>query len=468
LELYLVRHAKALKRARFSDRDELRPLVAPGWRQAEGLRELVADVAVERLVSSPAVRCRQTLEPLARERGIPLELDRRLAEGAGVRGALELIDELDGVPAVFCSHGDLIPGLLERLMAGHPDWNSELRCEKGSVWVVEGTNGGPLRARYEAPRSADGEPAEGDPKADRSGPIAVVDLGSTSFHLLVAEPTPDGGLRRVARERVMVRLGAELAQGRRIPEAVCERALDAAALLRRTADDAKATLVVPVATSALREAENGRELAAALGEVLGRPVWILDGSEEARVIFAALRARRALGDGCTLGVDLGGGSLELAVGDERDVLWDETLPLGVARLHAAFAHSDPLRPAEIEAIRAHVRELLQPSLQQIVALAPQTCAAAGGAARALARLSQGGRTGAPLIRLTEPDLRRMAADLAPLSHDERLALPGMDARRADLVPTGALILDTLLRELALPALTVCDWGLREGVILELV
>lgn len=473
MKLYLVRHAKAEKRSR-RDPDELRKLSAAGLRQAQGLVERIPDAGPMRMLSSPAHRCRDTLEPLARSRKVPLELDCRLSEGAHAEAVINLVRSLGDVPAVLCTHRPGIERVLGYLL-GEGALEDD-RLEKGSAWLIEGEPGGPLRASYVTPLelpAAEGagpetrRPARVDPGVSR---VAILDMGSTSFHLLVSEVTPEGTLKRVERERIMLRLGAELGGDARIPPSVCDRAVEVAGQLRRVAEKAKAERLVPVATAALREAGNGRELADRIGAELGVPVWILDGEQEARVIFAALRHRLGLTDERTLGVDLGGGSLELAVGDGLDVFWETTQRLGVARLHGELVRGDPMKRRERAAIESRVRELLTPHVSKVNELDPVRCIAVGGTARALLRLwsasglrEAGGNSGASAI--SAADLGELARVLAASSHEERLDMAGMDARRADLLPTGALVLSTLLEELGYHELTVCDWGLREGVIL---
>ncbi|MDO8392576.1 MAG: phosphoglycerate mutase family protein [Actinomycetota bacterium] len=132
---YLVRHAKAGSRANWEGDDRDRPLSAAGLRQAAALAARLAPLTHGALVSSPSLRCVQTIEPLAASLGTTVLSDERLAEGAGFVGALALLSELpDG--SVLCSHGDVIPdtiGALQRrgcAFAGTPDWR------KASVWVL--------------------------------------------------------------------------------------------------------------------------------------------------------------------------------------------------------------------------------------------------------------------------------------------------------------------------------------------
>lgn len=305
--------------------------------------------------------------------------------------------------------------------------------------------------------------------ADAKLRLAVLDLGSTSFHLLVADASPTGRIDRVVRRRVMLRLGAAIADEGGIPKPIGMRAVETARALRRVAEEHGVDRLIPVATAALRDASNGAPLADSIGRALGTPVRMLSGIEEARLIFAAFRQRIPLRDGIALGIDLGGGSLELAIGDGFDVHWETTLPLGVTRLHGDLALHDPMKRREVKEIRRRVEECLEESRAEVRSRAPKLPIASGGTARALARLVEErgeGRATNGGLRVPRAALTKLADDLAEASHDERLRWPDMKRSRADLLPTGAIVLDTLVERLALRELLICDWGLREGVILE--
>jgi phosphohistidine phosphatase SixA len=465
VKLYLIRHAKAESRASWWHEDVLRPLSSDGHGEAMGLVERLDGVPIARVISSPALRCRQTVEPLAAGLGLAVEIEPRLGEGSSMSEAMALIGSLGNRPVVLCSHGDLIPGLVEKLAPGALELEGGNRVPKGSTWVFQGTLGETLRAAYlPPPRHAFGAGAEGERLR-----IGVADLGSTSFHMLVADVTPDGHMERVTREREMLRLGAAIGADGLIPPETCERAVDAARRLGRAAERAGAEQVQAIATAALRDAKNGRKLAEQLGRALNADVRILSGQEEARLIFAAFRRRVGLGDEPALGLDLGGGSLELAVGNASHLRFEETLRLGVARLHGELAPSDPMTGSESRSLRSRVEEALAPLVPRIQELAPVRCIAAGGTARALGRLLLEEEDGALRgLLVSEDQLEKLSQRLRRSTHEERLDMAGMDARRADLLPTGALILSTLVQTLRLPGLMISDWGIREGVILAAI
>jgi exopolyphosphatase/guanosine-5'-triphosphate,3'-diphosphate pyrophosphatase len=466
VKVYLVRHAKAQRRVGWEHADALRPLSPGGHDQAFGLVERFDGATVARVVSSPALRCRQTAEPIAAKFGLPVEIDPRLAEGASLSGAVSLVRSLNGDPAVLVCHGDLMPELVERLVPGALALEGGAGCPKGSTWLIQGASGARLHAAYVPPPRA----GAATPSDDTKRRIAVVDLGSTSFTLLVADATRDGHVVRIEREREMLRLGAAVAQDSKLPEELCERAVEGARRLRRVAARAGAQELFAVATSAMRDAKNGRKLAERISRALGSDVQILSGEEEARLIFAAFRRRIGLGEEYALGLDLGGGSLELAVGNSESLRFESTLRLGVTRLQGELVKTDPISTAEVRALMARDEEALDPIAGRVRALAPVRTIATGGTVRALARLVLGhGEAEAPGdlrgMLLATDDLEALARRLARSSHEERLKLAGVDEKRADLLPIGAIVLATALEALRLPGLMVCDWGLREGVIL---
>ena len=150
--LFFVRHAAAGNRQRWTDPDHLRPLTPKGWRQSSALANRLVGEGVERLVSSPYLRCTQTLEPLGEILGIPVEEHPALTEGEGGRATLLLLDELSGANAALSSHGDVIPSVILRLAEdGMELGDSIYNCKKGSVWVISVVEGVPVSARYEPP-----------------------------------------------------------------------------------------------------------------------------------------------------------------------------------------------------------------------------------------------------------------------------------------------------------------------------
>lgn len=441
-KVYLIRHAKAERLATWDGPEPLRPLTQRGMRQARELAEQLAGAGVTRIVASPFLRCRQTAAPLAARLGLRVGVDERLADGEPVAKALELLREQRANVIACFSHRAL-----------HEDLAADL-AEAG------------VEAHLVDRAAADGV----DLPARR---LAVIDLGSTSFHLLVADATPAGRLTPIHSQRVMLRLGGAIAPNGGFPEEVVQRAIDAAIELGDAARREGAEQVVVVGTAALREATNGGALARAIARELGTRVRLLSGLEEARLIFSAFRRRVWMPGGRVLAADLGGGSLELAVGDTHELFYECTLALGVARLHAQIVRSDPMTSTEVAEIRERVRSLLTPRLRHLAVHEPVACVAAGGTARALGWLVTGLRGLRPArtvnhLEIPLEELREVTARLVRSTHGARLRLPGMRRKRADLLPTGGVVLTAVAELLHLDGYTLTDWGLREGVLLDVV
>jgi exopolyphosphatase/guanosine-5'-triphosphate,3'-diphosphate pyrophosphatase len=446
VKIHLLRHAQAWKRSRWGAADHLRPLSRTGRRQAAAIARRLGKEKVVRIVSSPALRCLQSVAPLAAARELEVEIDPCLAEGEKAETALELIESLGDRSSVVCTQGNLIPEMLVELELRGLRIKGRMRCEKGSVWTLEGPKLSSARARYKAPTRR-------GRRSEETVRMAVLDLGSTSFHLVVAEVDGAGGIRRIARERVMLRLGGELMAGVLSPELV-ERSVHAARRLATIAREYGAEPVLAVATAAFRDAEGGPQLAAAIQQVTEAPVRILTGEEEARLILAAFHQRGDLVPGVNLGLDLGGGSLELALGDGAAVLWETTLPLGTVRLQREWIHSDPPTEAERSQLCDRIQGALAPHAERIRKAGPSGCAATGGSVRAMAYLiarRRGLGADFPINRmfLTRKEVSALAGELASSTHEHRLAMPGMKRERADLLPAGALVVACLLAELEL-------------------
>ncbi|HET9724279.1 MAG TPA: NUDIX hydrolase [Actinomycetota bacterium] len=148
---YLVRHGKCGSRSNWTEDDRLRPLSKAGRRQAEALVKAFRGLDVQRAISSPYVRCVQTIRPLALDRGLPVETSEALAEGAPPERALALLEETVHTPTVLCTHGDVVPAVVLHLAERGAELDGERDWKKGSVWALERRDGRVVRARYLPP-----------------------------------------------------------------------------------------------------------------------------------------------------------------------------------------------------------------------------------------------------------------------------------------------------------------------------
>lgn len=141
MTIYLVRHARAGERSSWRNDDWLRPLSGAGRSQARGLISLLRDERFDRVLSSPYVRCLETVVPIAGARRLSIEPEDALAEGGDLDAVLSLVRKHMAAGALFCSHGDVIPAVLASLAASGVDIGNDPRCPKGCTWVLEAAGG---------------------------------------------------------------------------------------------------------------------------------------------------------------------------------------------------------------------------------------------------------------------------------------------------------------------------------------
>lgn len=149
--IHLLRHCAAGDRTKWNGDDTLRPLNKKGQRQAAALAEHFGDQGIEKIITSPYTRCVESVEPLARATGAEIEVSRALEEGPRIDAAYDLVDSLVGYNAVLCSHGDVIPAVMHRLMWAGLELESRFYCSKSSVWEVGVDRGRFTTARYRKP-----------------------------------------------------------------------------------------------------------------------------------------------------------------------------------------------------------------------------------------------------------------------------------------------------------------------------
>ena len=303
--------------------------------------------------------------------------------------------------------------------------------------------------------------------------IAAIDLGTNSFHLLVVDANPDGTFRPLAKEKEMLRLGDAVAREGLVPEADVQRAVGTIARFRSLADAAGSEEVVACATSAIREADNGGEVVDRIRAEAGVEVRVITGSEEARLIFEAIRASLVLDPSPALAFDLGGGSLEVMVGDRQGLRWSQSVKLGVARVSAELVRHDPLSSGDVRRLRERFTTGLAPLAGEVAAFHPAMAVGTSGTLASLARMAAARRSGAvPLsvnqLRFTREELAAIHEQLLELPAAARAKLPGLDAGRADIIPAGSMFLLTAMELFGFEELTVGEWALREGIVLDAI
>jgi len=317
-----------------------------------------------------------------------------------------------------------------------------------------------------SPSIGDREPKGRVPGAVR---IAAIDVGSNSVRQIVADVSPDGTIAVVDEMKAAPRLGAGLEATGRLDSAAMIRAVDALRNMAVLAKKLDADRVVAVATSAVRDAENAAEFLARVKSQTGLVLRILTGEDEARLSYRSAVAHFELGESRTAVVDLGGGSLELALSFDGIVDRLVSLPLGAVRLTERFlASSDGEK--HLRALRKHVRRVIRES----VPVRPWRGArliGAGGTFTNLAGivLSRQGMESAKSVQgavVSRNDVEHVLDTLASMTMDERRKVPGLNEARADIIVAGLAVIAELIARLDVRELAVSRYGIREGILLE--
>ena len=299
------------------------------------------------------------------------------------------------------------------------------------------------------------------------GRVAAVDLGTNSTRLLVADV--DGGrIHDVARETRVTRLGEGVDDRRRLLPVPVTRVRNVLSDYRRTAESLGAERTLAIATSAVRDAENGE---AFLGEIewsYGFSTWLLSGHDEALLMFRGVTAERYLEPGTVI-VDVGGGSTELVAGGPDGVRWHDSLDIGSVRLTERFLHSDPPVEAELEACAAAVRALLAERVPDDIRHETRSAIGVAGTITSIAALALGlqdyDRDRVHGFRLTEHALEEQLRRLAAVPVDERRTMRPLDPDRAPVIVGGALIARETLAFFGLEALEISERDILDGAAL---
>jgi len=302
--------------------------------------------------------------------------------------------------------------------------------------------------------------------------LGVLDIGSNTVHLLVANARAGGRPTATTSHRSVLRLMRYLEpDGSISPEGVTGL-VDAVTQACETARAEGVDELLATATSAVREATNGEAVIAQIEEVLGQPLQVLGGETEARYTYLAVRRWFGWSAGQILLFDIGGGSLEIAAGADELPEAAASVPLGGGRMTVEFLHDDPPGEDAVERLRAHAEQTLDPVLAPFRALArPGHVVGSSKAIRSLAKLAGypvPGWSGIERMLLPRAALGSWIPRLARIPASARQELPGITADRTFQIVASAVVVHTAMRLMDVDELEVSPWALREGVLLRYI
>ncbi|WP_035775694.1 exopolyphosphatase [Arthrobacter sp. H5] len=300
--------------------------------------------------------------------------------------------------------------------------------------------------------------------------LGVLDIGSNTVHLLLVDAHPGARPVPYASHKRPLQLVAYLDgdgcitdEGQRELIAFVREAWDFA--VRHKAED-----FLAFCTSAIREAGNGSAVLERVREETSVSLQELTGDQEAAMTFQAVRRWYGWGAGSILNLDIGGGSFEMAMGEDELPEVATSVPLGAGRLTRDWLGEDPPSAKSVKQLRRHIRGTLKNAAADFKRLGePHLVAGTSKTFRSLARMAGAAPSGAgPFVRreLRLEDLRLWAKRLEAMSVSDRVNLDGVSELRAHQVLAGALVAEAALEVFKVPGMDICPWALREGLLLR--
>jgi exopolyphosphatase / guanosine-5'-triphosphate,3'-diphosphate pyrophosphatase len=298
--------------------------------------------------------------------------------------------------------------------------------------------------------------------------IAIIDLGTNTFHLLIAEGNTSG-YKIIYRDRLAVKIGMGGINDGIITESGFERAILAMQSFKNAIDGHAVNASYAFGTSALRNARNGQETADRIKAITGIDVEIISGDLEANYIYLGVRAALGLGKEKNLIIDIGGGSVEFIIADHDEIFWKQSFEIGAQRLLEKYHKHDPILPQEITQLEHYIDQKLQPLWDAINQFDPRILVGSSGTFDTLS----------DIFCLTH-DIHKSPDDSeTPLSlegfyeihHDlllktraQRMEIPGMIEMRVDMIVVACCMVKYLLEKHSFNRIRVSTFSLKEGVL----
>lgn len=301
--------------------------------------------------------------------------------------------------------------------------------------------------------------------------IGIIDLGTNTFHLLLAE-IQGGNMKIIHRERQAVRIGMGGINQHIIQEEALERALQCLRLFQKTIVQKKANRVLALATSALRSANNAKEVIRKIKKETGIEVTIISGEQEAHYIYLGIQSALDLGIEKSLIVDIGGGSVEFIICNREEIFWKQSIDIGAQRLLERYHKHDPILAEEIEQLTTHYQQALISLHVAIGTHQPITLVGSSGTFDTLSEIYCE-QSGIPFHRekqenpLTVKAFLKIHHELIIKNRAERLSIPGMIEMRVDMIVVASCLIHYLVTHFTFRKIRVSSYSLKEGVLSSL-
>ena len=296
--------------------------------------------------------------------------------------------------------------------------------------------------------------------------LGVLDVGSNTVHLQVVDTSPGARPNPTFNYKEELRLTQYIDENNLVSEEGIRKLRECIQRAIAQSASVKTQELLPFATSALREASNGEEIISSINKDFRIDLQVLTGDEEAKLTFLAARRWFGWSSGRLLVIDIGGGSLEMAVGIDETPEVATSLPLGAARLTKNFLKGDQYTDKSLRTLRDHIENKLEQVLPSLVKHQDTDRAiATSKTLRTIARLSGDWFDGNGK-NITIDAIRKISTKLSEMKESERAKLPGVSENRASQIVAGALVAESVMRNLDIKELEICPWALREGLVLK--
>ncbi len=304
--------------------------------------------------------------------------------------------------------------------------------------------------------------------------IAIIDLGTNTFNLLIADKTGDQSYHIVLETKYPAKLGkGGINSGILLPEAM-ERGIQALKMHQQTMKEYQVGKVMCIATSAIRSAVNGQEFVDRVKQELGLDIQVIDGKREAQLIFDGVKQVVPISDKNVLILDIGGGSNEFIIANREGVLWMHSFDLGIARLLDQFEPSDPIKQSEIEAVEAYIKPKLALLYEAMMKYQPQTLIGSSGSFDTVAGMIAAQHH--PHLDVLKLTSYKIPFDYIEELHQrflkstmiQRMQMERMDLHRVEMIVLASIFITFILREFKITNVWQCAFALKEGAIHQLL
>lgn len=305
---------------------------------------------------------------------------------------------------------------------------------------------------------------------------AIIDLGTNTFHLLIAEIDSDKHFHTLHEEKFIAKIGQGGISKGFLTEEAYQRTLQGLQHFRRQINSFQVpdSHIVAMATSAIRNASNGQQVVEEIKQQTGIEIEVISGDKEAAYIYYGVRAAVDMGDITSMIIDIGGGSVEFIICNRQTIFWKQSFEIGAQRLLDLFMHTDPISMYAVQKLQEYLQEKLIALTNAVHQYAPQVLIGASGSfdtlveiwnKKQLPNFEAGNRT---QFELPIPAFYEMYQDILQKNKEERLQIPGMLEMRVDMIVVACCLLEFVLKKYEVSTIMASAYALKEGVLQQLL